>query len=216
MKISCMSKRATRPTVAALMILCLGAAAFAQEQPPEGDGTLPIESEWDGSPTELYGKGDQTFVIALGTVFPLFFARASGDSIENNVKIGGAGSLNYNYYLNSRFALGGEFGGMFAGTLGENMLFVMPFGLKATWHFIASPFEFPVSLMVGAASQLHLENSYFGLIVKPKASAYWRYNPDWSFGLDAAWWWLPEWTDDPDTTVYGNFLELTLAARYHF
>jgi hypothetical protein len=69
--------------------------------------------------------------------------------------------------------------------------------------------------MVGGAPQKYLEEGSFGLIVTPGASVFWRYNPEWSFGLNGNWWWLPQWPKD-GKDVYGNFLELTLTARYHF
>ncbi len=207
-------------TTLPLMLLAAFAAAAslgAQEtNAPAPDEKLPIESEWDGYSPSLYNKGDQTFSITLGTIVPLFYMRGTGELAENKTNIGGAGSLSYSYFLSHHFALGGEFGGMFAGTLGGNTLFVMPFGLKATWQFVASPFEFPLSVMVGGASYGYLDTNYFGIIVKPSAGAYWRYNADWSFGINAAYWWLPQWTADNYTTIYGNMLELTLTARYHF
>jgi hypothetical protein len=66
---------------------------------------------------------------------------------------------------------------------------------------------------VGFAPQTYLEKKYLGFFVKPGVSAFWRFNPDWSFGLNAAWWWVPQWAA---RTVHGNFLELSVSARYHF
>jgi len=196
----------------AIEVLFATASLSAQDS----DGRLPIESEWEGYSGSLYNRGDQTFSINLGTIVPLFYLRANGETAENKTNIGGAGSLSYNYYFSPYFALGGEFGGMFSGTIGGNMLFVMPFGLRFTTQIIKTPFEFPLSVMVGAASHGYLDTDYFGLIVKPAAGAYWRYSPDWSFGVNATYWWVPQWTGDDATTIYGNFLEVTLTARYHF
>ncbi|MFA6508261.1 MAG: hypothetical protein WCT14_19315 [Treponemataceae bacterium] len=181
-----------------------------------GGGKLPIESDWAGASPTLYNKGDQTFSISLGTMHPLFYLRANGTVTDLKSNLGGAGSLSYSYFLSPHFALGGEFGGMFSSTLGGNMLFILPFGLRATTQIILSPFEFPFSLMVGGASQGYLSTNYFGFIVKPSAGAYWRYNPDWSFGFNATYWWVPQLTASSETTIFGNFLELTLTARYHF
>jgi hypothetical protein len=104
---------------------------------------------------------------------------------------------------------------MFAATKGENVLFIVPMGLRIGYQFILGRFEFPLSLMVGGAPQKELDFGYFGLFLKPAASIFWRFNPDWSFGLNTAYWWVPQWPKNgPD--VYGNFLELTLSARYHF
>jgi hypothetical protein len=105
---------------------------------------------------------------------------------------------------------------MFAGTLEKNMYYAVPFGVRAGYQFLWGRFEFPVNLFLGAVPQKYRDKGYFGLILKPGASAFWRFNADWSFGLNLAWWWVPQWTDAPSENVQGNFLELTLSARYHF
>ncbi len=202
------------PRLTLLAILAFAAVALLDAQ--EADGEIKIESEWDGYSPSIYDRGDQTFSITIGTMNPLFYVRSDGEKVENKSKLGGAGSLSYSYFFTPNFALGGEFGGMFSATIGGNMLFVMPFGLRATYQLLYRDFEFPFSLMVGGATQSYLGTNYLGLIVKPGTGAYWRATPDWSFGLNAIWWWMPEWTDSRDTTVYGNFLELTLSARDHF
>jgi hypothetical protein len=68
--------------------------------------------------------------------------------------------------------------------------------------------------MIGIAPQTYLKENYLGLFLKPQASAFWRLNPDWYFGLNTGWWWVPEWPADGKDR-YGNFFELTLSARYH-
>jgi hypothetical protein len=104
---------------------------------------------------------------------------------------------------------------MFASTLGENMLFMVPFGFRVGYQFVISRFEFPLSLLIGAAPTKYLDQGYFGLIIKPGASGYFRFNSDWSFGLNTNWWMVPQWPKDGEN-VFGNFLEITLSARYHF
>lgn len=217
-------KSPARGTAVALALAFCAAipSAGAQESAPNGSAEGPsekpaIESGWEGMPRSVYTKGDQTFQMGVGVLFPLFFSSGSGDALDNNVKLGGTGSLAYSYFLTPNFALGGEVGGSFSETKGRNMLFLMPFGMTATWQFTAGSFEFPATLLLGFAQHSYVNNrGYFGLAVKPGLGAYWRFNPDWSFGVKAAWWFLPEWTDDPATTAYGNFADVTLSARYHF
>ncbi len=210
-----MSIRALRPRLV-VVCLCLAAVTVAAQETPGGEDELPIESEWAGASLTTYVRGDQTFAITAGVGLPLFFVTKDGDTLDNKVSTGGIGGLSYNYFLSPYFALGGEITGFFGGTLGENMLYMIPFGLRATWQFLAGSFEFPVSLMVGGASQSYLGKDYFGFIAKPGLGAYWRFNPDWSFGVNAAWWWVPQMTGDSSTSVFGNFAEITLSARYHF
>jgi hypothetical protein len=187
-----------------------GVYLFAQEEEPD-----PIEPEWIDIVSSPYAEGDRNFVITLGILFPTVFV---GKEIENNnhgLSIGGTGSLAFNYFWTPNIFLGGEIGGSFSGTRARNMLYIIPFGGRIGYHFLYQRFEFPVTLMVGGAVQRYLERGYFGFIIKPGASVFWRYNPEWSFGFNAAWWFIPQWpTSGQD--VYGNFLELTLSARYHF
>jgi hypothetical protein len=109
--------------------------------------------------------------------------------------------------------MGGELGLMFIGTRGENTLLMVPMGGRIGYQFILGRFEFPLSFMIGGVPQQYLELNYFGLFLKGDASVFWRFNPSWSFGLTTAWWFVPQWSSH---TVVGNFIELTLAARYHF
>jgi hypothetical protein len=201
-----------------LFLSGLALPLFGQEEEPPDDeepGAPPIISDWDGYTPELYSRGDKTFNISLGIILPTVFSGAGLENNPHNIKLGGTGSLAFNYFLNSHFFLGGELGGMFAPTRGGNMIFIVPFGFRLGWQFVVSRFEFPLSLMVGAAPQKYLEKGYFGFIVKPGASAFFRFNPDWSFGFNANWWMVPEWPKN-GKNVLGNCLEITLSARYHF
>jgi hypothetical protein len=181
----------------------------AGEDSPE----LPIESDWSELMPELYSRGDKLFSITLGPVLPTVFIYEGRGVADGKIGIGGGGYLAYTYFFNGHLFMGGELGGMFAITRAKNALFIVPMGLRLGYQFILGRFEFPLSLLAGLAPQTYLEKNFLGLFLKPSASAYWRFNPDWSFGLDAAWLWVPQWAD---RTAYGNFLELSLSARYHF
>jgi hypothetical protein len=194
-----------------IFFILLGIPVAAQEE--EEPGEIPIDSDWSDFMPALYARGDQTFIISLGPIIPTLFYGESG-LVDNNVKVGGTGSLAYNFFLSSHFFIGGELGGMFTPTLGENTLFMVPFGFRVGYQWVFKRFEFPLTLMVGAVPQRYLNYGYFGLIIKPIASIFFRYNSDWSFGLNAAWWWTPEWTKGRD--IYGNFVDVTISARYHF
>ncbi|AEF81926.1 TP0733 family outer membrane beta-barrel protein [Leadbettera azotonutricia] len=204
-----------------LLILALaGLPLYAQEDGDEPGGggnppAPPIESDWDAFTPDLYARGDKTFVISLGVLIPTVFTGSGLHGNEDNIKLGGTGSLAFNYFLGAHLFVGGELGGMFASTLGKNMLFIVPFGLRVGYQFIVKRFEFPISLMIGASPTKYLDQGYFGMIIKPGASAYFRFNSDWSFGLNTNWWMVPQWPKDGEN-VFGNFLEVTLSARYHF
>jgi hypothetical protein len=200
-----------------ILFLVLQINVFAQEEEEPEDEPPYIDSEWSDYEPSVYGPGDKTFSMTLGIIFPLFF---SGDVVGDSkigLNLGGTGTLAFNYFLTSNIFIGGELSGMFAGTRGKNMLFIIPFGLRIGYQFVFNRFEFPLSLMVGAANQIHSDNRYFGFILKPGASVFWRFNPDWSFGLNGVWWIIPQRPkDEYEANSTGNLMELTLSARYHF
>ncbi|MCL2374409.1 MAG: hypothetical protein FWC65_04120 [Treponema sp.] len=200
-----------------LFLVFAAPALFAQQDYDEPEPP-PIGTDWFDFDAAVYARGDRTFTISLGAIFPTvfhFFDPIEGTNHSHNLSIGGTGSLAFNYFLNSHIFIGGELAGMFAGTEGGNMLFMVPFGFRVGYQFVRRQFEFPLSIMVGAAPQMRLDDRYFGLIVKPGASAFWRFNPDWSFGLNAVWWIVPQLSSS-EHNVLGNFLTVTLSARYHF
>ena len=196
-----------------LFLIFSGLSLFAQEGDSQEEDNEPLpEAELDEIMIAEYSPGDRNFIVSLGVVIPLFFA-----GIENNqhgISMGFFGSLALNYFITPRVFIGAELSGMFASTRGGNMLYIIPFGARVGYQFWYRRFEFPVSVMIGAAPQKYLEKGYFGPIVKPSASVYWRYNPEWSFGLNGVWWFVPQWPENGNNS-FGNFLELTLSARYH-
>ena len=196
-----------------LLLVSFGANVFAQEFPEEEPD--PIEPEWADIMTASYVKGDKNFVITLGVLFPTYF---TGSEIENNrhgLSLGGTGSLSFNYFLTRSIFAGAELSGSFSGTRGGNMMYMIPLGARFGYQFLRQRFEFPFSLLIGGMGQRYLEKGYIGLILKPGASIFWRYNPEWSFGLNGMWWFVPQWPKNGQE-VFGNFMELTLSARYHF
>jgi hypothetical protein len=193
-----------------------GPLLYAQEEEEPGEDA-PIESDWDIYMPELYTRGDQTFSISLGLIFPTVFFN-NGAKIPHNFSppVGGTGSLAYNYFFGSHFNVGGEIGGMFNYTLGKSTVFIIPIGMRVGYQFILKRFEFPLTMTIGFAPQRYLEQGYFGFFMKWGAAAYFRFSPDWSFGLNSNWCWFPEWTKEPSKNVDGNIVDLTLSVRYHF
>ncbi|MCL2879739.1 MAG: hypothetical protein FWF29_05785 [Treponema sp.] len=180
------------------------------------NGSSGSESDYYGAAPPLYSKGDKTFNISLGLLFPTLFIR-QGKVLETNMTpVGGAGCLIFNYFLNAHVFLGGEISGQFNGTLANNTLFIIPIGIRGGYQFLAWKMEFPLTLAAGIAPQKFLDMAYLGLYIKGSAAAYYRFSPDWSFGMDLSWSWFPEWTKHAEKNVDGNFINLMLTARYHF
>jgi hypothetical protein len=177
--------------------------------------------EWDYY-DDINTRGDQTFIISLGTIFPTIF-RSNGETIDHKLTppVGGTGSLAYNYYFAKQFFAGGEIGGMFINTLQSNTLYIIPIGLRGGFQFNINKFEFPVTAVVGIVFHRYSGKGYSGLYLKGGAAAFYRLTNNWSFGINSDWLWFPQWTsektvDGKSKTVYGNMIDLTLSARYHF
>jgi len=194
---------------------------YQSDEDPDYDD-IPIETDWEGYISEAYSRGDQVFIISLGVIFPTVFIN-DGKIIDHhfNPPVGGTGSLAYSYFFGSHFYFGGEIGVKFNYTLGQNTVFIIPIGLRAGMQFVHRRFEFPLNLAIGVAPQRYLNLGYAGLFVKGGAAAFFRFNPDWSFGLNFDWSWYPQWPQEggkpvPAKNVDGNIVGLTLSARYHF
>jgi len=212
-----------RLLVIPLIILAGTSLIHAQEEDDdEDDKDIYIETDWSSANVSRYSRGDQIFSIGLGIVKPLFYVDKQNGYLSTKMNLGGMGSLMYTYFLDSNFFLGGELSGMFASTVGENMYFIVPIGFFGGYQFVVKRFEFPLSMMMGIAPQTHQDRSYFGFFSKINASAYFRFNTDWSFGLSTGFWWVPEWTSktrdgyNGNVNIHGFFWELKLGARYHF
>lgn len=166
-----------------------------------------------------YDKGNQTFGFTAGPFVPLFTQDMSGNTYPlDNTSIGGAGSLEWGAFFAKNQKLGFEFGGMYTFTP-NRVLSMIPITAKYTYYFINYPFEFPVYL--GAGLCLNSLNDFFTLtpILKPGASAFWNFNPEWAVGINFQYWWVPEiyfGGDFAEQSRFGNFLEISLSAVYHF
>lgn len=194
--------------LALLIGLVIPLAAQSEDPPDEG--------EWDYY-NDLYTRGDQTFIISLGSVFPAIF-RGNGKAMDRKFSppIGGTGSLAYNYYLSKEFFVGAELSGMFIRTLGSNTLFAIPLGARGGYQFNYHKFEFPFAATFGVVWQRYLNQGYFGIYTKIGGSAYYKATSHWSFGVNADWIWFPQWTGNKAENAHGTFVDLTLSARYHF
>jgi len=206
-----------------LIILAGATLIYAQEEEDdEDDKDIYLETDWSSVNASRYSKGDQTFLICLSLVKPLFYMDKQQGYLSPKMNLGWKGSLGYAYYLDAHFFLGAELSGMFSSTIGGNMYFIVPMGFMGGYQFILGRFEFPLSLMIGAAPQTHQSRSYFGFFSKISGAAYFRFNNEWSFGLNTGFWWVPQWTNKPragyngNVNIHGFFWEFSLSARYHF
>jgi len=205
---------------------------YAQEQDEEENEEnddsgyredIVIDDDWDGYIADLYSRGDQTITVSPGINLPVFFKK-HGQTIPHNIKppIGGILSLGYTYFFGPHYFLGGGVAFYFDHTLGENTVFFIPIGLRTGWQFVLRRFEFPLEVSGGVIFHRYLYYSYTGFYLKAGASAYFRFNSDWSFGLSTDWNWFPQRPEnekgqrDTDKDIDAHFIGITFSARYHF
>ena len=191
-----------------------------KEPPPEG---YPEDEEF----LEAYGLGSQIFTIDAGLFLPLFFhfpAASDNDDVSTfepalgQLSLGGSGSLSWGSYLTPRFALGVELAGSFSFTPNGYVHSLIPITMFAEYLFKSGSFEFPVSLHGGFVINRVQEQLYMGPIVIPGVSAYYNLNAEWGLGATLDYWWTPEiyFGDKSENSAFGNYLELSFSARYHF
>lgn len=213
-----------------MMLLPVSAPIFSQDAPeaqspeepgealpPERDDTLPTEERV----LDLYGLGDKMLSINLGFLIPLFFQATNGSVDATNLSLGGAGSIRFESFLSSHVTLGGELGGSLSFSPNGRTLIMVPLTARVSYILRRYPFEFPLSFGAGINFTKLDDAFHIDPIVKPAAAFYWNYNAEWAFGLNLAYSWIPQIYSGggqvpSDHTRFGNFLDVTLSALYHF
>jgi hypothetical protein len=189
----------------ALVVLLCPALGFAQEAEKP-------------APLNVYSLGQQSFALSLGLFIPLFFMDFDGAIPDpTNLSLGGMGSLQWGIHLDNHWLVGAEVGGIFSKSLQENFMYMLAVTAKAAYIIHAFPFEFPIFLGAGIDIIKYSAQSHIDFILKPGFSALWKYNVNWGFGLNVAYWWVPQpWPEEPSKGRMGNFLEVSLTAQYSF
>ncbi|MGL4987480.1 MAG: TP0733 family outer membrane beta-barrel protein [Treponemataceae bacterium] len=152
-------------------------------------------------------RGDQHIKISLMVDFPIQ---------PKNLSIGGSGSLGYAYYFTPGFFVGGDISFGFSATEGSNVFYFIPIMAVTGYQFSIGRFEIPLMLGIGGIVETYINRSYFGFGVKPEVGAFFRFNPDWSFGLLTGAWLMPQWYDDSTKNRLGVFMDVSLSVRFHF
>ncbi|MBR5866701.1 MAG: hypothetical protein IKZ04_02210 [Spirochaetaceae bacterium] len=186
------------------VVLLASTFVFAQEQ----DSIVTEEIE-DSVTYKMNQKGDQFIKIGIMANIPF-------SPKMPQLKVGGSGTLGYLRFLNSNIAVGGDANFAYMVTIGDNIFTYIPVLAKFMYQFSAYKFEFPVSLGIGGAFQNYSTDTYFGLAVKPEVGAFFRYSPNWSFGLNSGLYILPQWCKDSSKNRTGYIMDVALVARYHF
>ena len=172
---------------------------------------------------QLNQAGDQFIRISLAVVFPLNFSESFADlfqSGKHQMSIGGTGTLGYHYFITKNLAVGMDAGFGSAVTIGSNIFNYVPLVGTVTYQPCIGKFEIPLTLGVGFAWETYATKNYFpGLIIKPEAGLHYRLTPSWSLGGDIAYMFMPQFVKlygKGDENFYGQFLNVSVVARYYF
>ena len=191
-------------------LVLLAAPILAQNDEEEEELFVPV-----------YSLGDQTLRINLGLFAPLFIFGGPNGPVAGKLIPGGAGSLAWESYLTNELTVGAEIGGSFSFSENFRTLFMVPIAARASYIFRFYPFEMPVTLALGMNISALDDYRKVDPFAKAGTTFYWNYSSQWAFGANLFYWFLPQFysANSPagaDATRYGNFLEFTLSALYHF
>ncbi|NLM00040.1 MAG: hypothetical protein GX220_01105 [Treponema sp.] len=132
------------------------------------------------------------------------------------MKVGGSGTLGFAQYLNSWFALGGDFSFAYSETIGSNVYYFVPIMFRATAQLTLDKFELPLTIGLGGSFQNYVDRLYFGLTIQPEVGIFYRFRPDWSIGAMCGLYILPQWYKNQTYNYIGYILTGTIGVRYHF
>lgn len=167
----------------------------------------------------LHRKGSQLISISAGGGIPLFILPASptpGDAYPLN--LGASLNIGYQYFVANRLSIGGALSGAFNGTVGGRNLFMAPLSFRAGYWFGKGSFEGSLGADLGFAIMRLSGNGVISPFTKAGGAAYFQVSEAWSLGGQVYWWLIPElhYGTESAYTRYGNFLEISLGAVYHF
>ena len=201
---SLFKKRLYLLTFALLFLYLPCAPALAQEAEQE-------------QPFLVYSLGQQTLSLSAGLFIPLFFQSFDGAYSATNLKLGGAGSLQWAVHLSNNWMVGIDVGGIFSKDINDISFFMLPITAKGSYIIHFFPFEFPIFIGTGINMVKYSNDLNITWIVKPGFSSISKYNFNWGFGLNVVYWWvLQPWPQDPSLGRMGNFLEITATVQYNF
>ncbi|MGA2640083.1 MAG: hypothetical protein ABSG21_04145 [Spirochaetia bacterium] len=198
-----MNKAVPRIATITLVLACAAAPAFAADNPGASQ----------------YSLGDQTMSINAGMFVPLFILPTWTVLLAGNpshLTLGAVGSLSWAAYVTPQIRLGADVGGNFTLDPNTNILLMLPFVVKGTYVFTFYPFEVPLTMGIGMNIVKYTSLSSIDLLLRPGTAFYWIYNSSWSFGVNLNYWFDMQFNTNPTQTRYGNFLEFSLSALYHF
>jgi hypothetical protein len=188
---------------------------------------LPLSAQVSGQPdpagtdyfSGIYKKGSQLISLSTGAGIPLFILPVDSSATSPYpLEVGASFSLSYEYFVANRLAIGGSLTGAFNTTVGGRTLFMAPVALKLGYWWGNAPMEYNLGMDLGLNIMRLSGNGVITPFVKAGGGAYIQITEAWSLGGQLYWWFIPElhYGTSANLNRYGNFLEISIGALYHF
>jgi hypothetical protein len=165
-------------------------------------------------------KGDQYMSIQLGLMFPMFYLDMSPDDFDGNyisdtnLSLGASFFLSYSGYINGHWHVGIEAGSMMASSPNENQFYMVPLLIQGAYDLdINSTTSIPISLSAGVNLISYLDNFQVAPMLKPSIGINYRYDSLYTFCFNYNYWFVPEYSQDSQYNVIGNFSEFSLSVK---
>jgi hypothetical protein len=202
------------------LLFCLSALiCFGQE----GEDESKEEKNTPPPVPPSYILGSSNIVVRLGAFIPLFFNNLStGEVVPANLWTGVKFGFQWQGYLSNEWSVGVELNGALSFSPNFNILWLLPIGAKGSYTIHMHPFEFPLSLTVGACLESFIDSSRIDFFLKPEIAAYWKIDATWGVGLSVGYLWIPQQASDDQESVQsgqsfiGNFLDISIALSFYF
>ena len=208
--------------IAALLLLPVYVFAADLADAPNPDSpkiaapSAPSTAESSGIPVNPFLPGDELVGLSVGPNFPTFILPQTGAG-ASNLDLGVDFSVSYQYFVATGLALGGELGVAVNETIASSFLVNAPLGFTAAYWWTKLPFEFSIQGEVGGYYERDYSEGLFGMYAKAGPAVYWRATSDWSLGLNANFWLVPElhYGAYANLDQVAGFFETSITAVYH-
>ena len=196
-------------TIAAFLLLC---CSLLCAQTNEAEQEIPASTEESEESEVSFNfhvlkKDDNYINLNIALSIP---ARPT------QLNIGGGVAIGYKHMISDLISVGGEASFSYNSTIGNNILYFIPLLAQVGIHPTFKNFEFAFTLGLGGAIENYLDRSYFGLAVKPEVEVFYKMFTEWSLGLTAGLYVLPQWYRDSSKNYTSLIPDIRIGAKYLF
>ncbi|MCR4941126.1 MAG: hypothetical protein K5930_13655 [Treponemataceae bacterium] len=196
-------------TIAAFLFLCCSLlCAQTEESDQENPASIEESEESEVSyDFHVLKEGNSLINVNIALSIPIR---------PEQLKLGGILSIGYSYMITDLISAGGELSFSYNSTIGNNVLYFIPFLGSVGFHPTFGNFELSLSLLLGGVLENYLDRSYFGLAVKPEVGLYYKLFSEWTVGASAGLFILPQWYGDSSKNYTSLIPEARIGVKYIF